>query len=207
MSPTAEQSQASAVRPLRQIADPFVAAPAVGVCLRTRLKGLTDPDEAVLRAVGTHLGRLAAADLAARVRAGVGHDNDAWAIRKRDLTAASTSRWAGAITKATHDQWALARRAARRRPAAQASRIHFWTVVGDTPTSSAITRTDPPLPFASAAAARNSASASPTASRARISRSRSVDVSSPRCTTKPPSEEVLNQATTVTESVTVPSIC
>ena len=34
-----------------------------------------------------------------------------WAARKRDLTAESSSRWAGSITKATHDQWALARRA------------------------------------------------------------------------------------------------
>lgn len=33
-----------------------------------------------------------------------------WAVRKRELTALSSSRWAGAVTKATHDQWALARR-------------------------------------------------------------------------------------------------
>jgi IS605 OrfB family transposase len=96
---------------LREIAAPFVADPATGVCIRTRLKGLTDTDEAVLRQVGTHLGRLASADLAARVRTGLCHDKDAWADRKRDLTAASTARWAGAITKATHDQWGLARRA------------------------------------------------------------------------------------------------
>lgn len=111
MSTTAEQSQASAVKQLRKIAAPFVAAPALGVCLRTRLRGLTAADEAVLHAVGAHLGRLAAADLAVRVRAGVGHDKDVWARRKRDLTAASSARWAGAITKATNDQWALARRA------------------------------------------------------------------------------------------------
>jgi IS605 OrfB family transposase len=81
------------------------------VCIRTRLKGLTDTDEAVLRQVGVHLGRLAGADLAARVRTGLSHDKDSWANRKRDITTASTARWAGAITKATHDQWALARRA------------------------------------------------------------------------------------------------
>ncbi|WP_421840481.1 hypothetical protein [Mycobacterium sp.] len=97
--------------PLRQIAAPFVADPVTGVCIRTRLKGLTGFDEAVLRQVGRHLGRLASADLAARVRTGLDHDNDAWAERKRDLTAESSSRWAGAITKATHDQWGLARRA------------------------------------------------------------------------------------------------
>ena len=96
---------------LREIAAPFVADPATGVCIRTRLKGLTAEDEEVLRQVGTHLGRLASADLSARVRTGLGHDKDAWADRKRDLTAESTARWAGSITKATHDQWALARRA------------------------------------------------------------------------------------------------
>jgi hypothetical protein len=57
---------------LREIAAPFVADPAAGVCIRTRLKGLTAADEAVLRRVGTHLGRLAGADLAARVRTGLG---------------------------------------------------------------------------------------------------------------------------------------
>jgi IS605 OrfB family transposase len=99
------------VSQLRQIAAPFVADPATGVCIRTRLTGLTDTDEAVLRQMGTHLGRLAGADLAGRVRTGLSHDKDAWADRKRDLTAESTARWAGSITKATHDQWGLARRA------------------------------------------------------------------------------------------------
>jgi IS605 OrfB family transposase len=96
---------------LREIAAPFVADPVTGVCIRTRLKGLTDADEAMLRQTGAHLGRLAGADLAARVRAGLGHDKDGWAERKRDLTVESTARWAGSITKATHDQWGLARRA------------------------------------------------------------------------------------------------
>ncbi len=96
---------------LRVIAAPFVADPATGVCIRTRLKGLTDTDVQVLRAVGAHLGRLAGADLAERVRDGLVHDSQAWADRKRDITASSTARWAGTITKATHDQWALARRA------------------------------------------------------------------------------------------------
>lgn len=96
---------------LREIAAPFVADPAAGVCIRTRLKGLTDADVAVLRDVGAHLGRLAAADLAVRVRAGLGHDKDAWAERKRALTVESSARWAGSITKTTHDQWGLARRA------------------------------------------------------------------------------------------------
>lgn len=41
---------------------------------------------------------------------GLAHSADTWAARKRDLTAVSSSRWAGSLTKATHDQWALARR-------------------------------------------------------------------------------------------------
>ncbi|MDQ1042277.1 transposase [Streptomyces sp. V4I2] len=38
------------------------------------------------------------------------HDAASWAVRKRALTGRSSARWAGSITKATHDQWALARR-------------------------------------------------------------------------------------------------
>jgi IS605 OrfB family transposase len=64
----------------------------------------------VLRAVGEHLGRLASWDLRQRCADGSGHSNGTWAARKQGLTAGSSSRWAGSITKATHDQWALARR-------------------------------------------------------------------------------------------------
>jgi hypothetical protein len=46
----------------------------------------------------------------ARCVDGLGHDGDKWAARKRELTKESSSRWAGAITKTTHDQWALSRR-------------------------------------------------------------------------------------------------
>jgi len=96
---------------LRQIARPFVAAGPTGVSIRDRLKGLTVQDERVLRLVGAHLGQLACRDLASRCRDGLGHSSDAWAHRKRDLTAESSSRWAGSVTSHTHDQWALARRA------------------------------------------------------------------------------------------------
>ncbi|MGW7595879.1 IS200/IS605 family accessory protein TnpB-related protein, partial [Streptomyces rubiginosohelvolus] len=41
---------------------------------------------------------------------GLDHDAQSWAARKQGLTSDSSSRWAGAITKATHDQWALSRR-------------------------------------------------------------------------------------------------
>ncbi|MFC5675744.1 IS200/IS605 family accessory protein TnpB-related protein, partial [Streptomyces incanus] len=95
---------------LRPIDVPFVALGPTGVAIRDRLGHLTTEDEQVLRLLGAHLGSLAARDLAARCRDGLGHSTDTWAARKRELTAASSSRWGGAITKATHDQWALSRR-------------------------------------------------------------------------------------------------
>ncbi|WP_327316029.1 transposase [Streptomyces sp. NBC_01235] len=95
---------------LRPIAAPFVALGPSGVAIRTRLKDLTPEDEKVLRLVGAHLGSLASKDLKARCADGLEHSTESWAARKRDLTAESSSRWAGSITKATHDQWALARR-------------------------------------------------------------------------------------------------
>jgi IS605 OrfB family transposase len=65
----------------------------------------------VLRAVGAHLGMLAARDLRTYTAPGFGRsDSGQWAFRKRELTAGSSSRWAGSLTKATHDQYALARR-------------------------------------------------------------------------------------------------
>ncbi|MET9764944.1 IS200/IS605 family accessory protein TnpB-related protein, partial [Streptomyces sp. NPDC006372] len=96
---------------LRAIEAPFVVLGPSGVAIRDRLKHLTPEDEKVLRLVGSHLGTLAGRDLKARCQAGLDHDTDAWAERKRALTGESSSRWAGSITKATHDQWALSRRA------------------------------------------------------------------------------------------------
>ncbi|MFD5364818.1 IS200/IS605 family accessory protein TnpB-related protein [Streptomyces tendae] len=98
---------------LREVAAPFVALGPSGVAVRTRLKHLTACDVEVLRQVGAHLGALASRDLKTRCRDGLGHDAGAWAVRKRELTPLSSARWAGAITKASHDQWALARRGAR----------------------------------------------------------------------------------------------
>ncbi|WP_405584196.1 IS200/IS605 family accessory protein TnpB-related protein [Streptomyces sp. NBC_01092] len=95
---------------LREVAVPFVTPGPSGVAIRTRLKDLTPEDEQVLRLVGAHLGSLASKDLKARCADGLKHSTETWAARKRDLTAVSSSRWAGSITKATHDQWALARR-------------------------------------------------------------------------------------------------
>ncbi|MFG2134504.1 IS200/IS605 family accessory protein TnpB-related protein [Streptomyces sp. NPDC048751] len=95
---------------LRELAAPFVVPGPSGVAVRDRLKQLTAGDEKVLHLVGDHLGALAARDLKARCGAGLEHDSDQWAARKRALTPESSSRWAGSITKATHDQWALTRR-------------------------------------------------------------------------------------------------
>nr|WP_328827816.1 transposase [Streptomyces ureilyticus] len=85
------------------------AAGPAGVAIRDRLR-VSETDAAVLAEVGVFLGSLAAGDLAERSRQGVAHDAGGWAVRKRELTGKSSARWAGSITKATHDQWALARR-------------------------------------------------------------------------------------------------
>ncbi|MGP3964533.1 hypothetical protein ACTWPT_52105 [Nonomuraea sp. 3N208] len=95
---------------LRAIEAPFVAGGPSGVAVRDWLKNLTAEDEQVLRMVGAQLGALACGDVKTRCADGLAHDHQAWAARKRELTALSSARWAGAITKASHDQWALARR-------------------------------------------------------------------------------------------------
>jgi hypothetical protein len=87
---------------MRSIGRPFVVTPPTGARIRTRLR-LSEADEAVLRAVGDHLGRLASADLAWRCR--LGQQDDLRTIRKRASTGQSSSRWAGAITRTSGDQW------------------------------------------------------------------------------------------------------
>ncbi|WP_405608176.1 IS200/IS605 family accessory protein TnpB-related protein [Streptomyces sp. NBC_00076] len=94
---------------LRELAASFVVPGPAGVAVRDRLR-VSGADAAVLAEVGMFLGSLAAGDLAERSRQGVTHDAASWAVRKRELTGRSSARWAGSITKATHDQWALARR-------------------------------------------------------------------------------------------------
>ncbi|MFE3141383.1 IS200/IS605 family accessory protein TnpB-related protein [Streptomyces scopuliridis] len=94
---------------LRAVGVPLVVPGPSGVAVRTRLR-VSAVEAGVLREVGGLLGSLASGDLAVRCRDGMGHDGERWAVRKRELTGRSSSRWAGAITKATHDQWALARR-------------------------------------------------------------------------------------------------
>jgi len=89
---------------LRTLDAPFVALGPSGVAIRDRLKRLTDADGTMLRLVGEHLGHLASLDLKNRCADGLDHSSDTWAARKQGLTADSSSRWAGSITKASHDQ-------------------------------------------------------------------------------------------------------
>jgi len=93
-----------------EVAEPFVASGPSGVAFRARLKRLTPGDEKVLRLVGAHLGALASKDIKTRCRDGLEHSADTWAARTRELSPVSSSRWAGEITKASHDQWSPARR-------------------------------------------------------------------------------------------------
>ncbi|MFD9334097.1 hypothetical protein ACFWBF_06715 [Streptomyces sp. NPDC060028] len=104
-----------------------MSAPA-GARIRDRLR-LSTPDGDVLRVVGHHLGGHARADLAERVRIGmVPVRNNRRADRKRALTHVSSSRWAGAITRASEDQYQLSlrclfdERAALRRAIAKTSK-------------------------------------------------------------------------------------
>jgi hypothetical protein len=80
----------------------FVVAPPAGARVRTRLRP-SEQDAVVLQMVGEYLGRLAGVDLARRCAVGSGADGRTG--RKRALTAASSSRWAGAITRTSNDQW------------------------------------------------------------------------------------------------------
>ena len=100
---------------LREIADPFAGAPRAGARVRTRLRGCGD-DAAVLREVGGYLGSLASADLAARCAEG-SLDAEQRArsrqVRKQELTAKSSSRWAGALTRTSEDAYQLACRGSR----------------------------------------------------------------------------------------------
>jgi hypothetical protein len=92
---------------MRRLATPFVVAPPTGARIRTRLR-VDAADVGVVWAAGEHLGRLAGQDLALRCQLGNGDDQRA--DRKRALTAASSSRWAGAITRTSNDQWERGRR-------------------------------------------------------------------------------------------------
>ena len=90
-----------------------IAGPAAGVRIRTRIR-VSEAEAAALTAIGTYLGSVYRGELAGRIRCGV-LDRDAHAVwraeRKQAVTAVSSSRWAGAITRAVEDQFQLGMRA------------------------------------------------------------------------------------------------
>jgi hypothetical protein len=97
---------------LRRIADPVVAAAPTGARIRTRLH-VSDSEAEALTAIGTFLGSVYRTELAERIRRGLLHwdGRAAWrAERKHAITAVSSSRWAGAITRAVEDQYQLGMR-------------------------------------------------------------------------------------------------
>lgn len=97
-------------RALRTIATPFTVAAPSGARIRDRLR-IDAADEMVLTLVGQHLGRLQRADLAERVAIGlVAVKDNRRTERKRKLTALSSSRWAGAMTRTSEDQYQLGMR-------------------------------------------------------------------------------------------------
>ncbi|MEU2240008.1 hypothetical protein ABZ572_11500 [Streptomyces sp. NPDC018338] len=78
----------------------------------------------VLALVGEHLGRHQRADLAARVRIGnVRASQTGRAGRKKRLTAVSSSRWAGSVTRASEHQYRLSMRCLREERAGLRRRI------------------------------------------------------------------------------------
>ena len=91
---------------MRPIGAPFEVVPPSGARIRTRLR-VDAADEQVLVRVGEHLGRLAGGDLAALCRSGRFPDQQEGqrTARKRALTTAASSRWAGAITRTSGEQW------------------------------------------------------------------------------------------------------
>lgn len=103
----------SVSRPLRRIAAPVVAAGPSGKRFRTRLH-LSPTEAAALAEIGELLGSLYRRELAGRIRLGR-VDRKAQSVwraeRKRALTAVSSSRWAGALTRAVEDQYQLGMRA------------------------------------------------------------------------------------------------
>jgi len=97
---------------LRRIADPVLAGAPAGVRIRTRIHPTAAEAEA-LSAIGQLLGSVFRCELAGRVRMGC-LDRRAHAVwraqRKQAVTAVSSSRWAGAITRAVEDQYQLGMR-------------------------------------------------------------------------------------------------
>ena len=93
---------------VRVLAEPFVVAAPAGMRVRTSLR-VSAAEHEVLRAVGELLGELQGRDLRERCLSGGGPKHLGRAERKKALTAESSSRWAGSITRTTGDQWERAK--------------------------------------------------------------------------------------------------
>ncbi|MFK0252009.1 hypothetical protein [Streptomyces sp. NPDC090445] len=105
------RKRSSKKRELRTIAAPFTVSAPTGARIRARAR-VSARDAEVLLLVGEHLGHHQRADLAERVRIGkVPVKDNQRARRKKSLTALSSSRWAGAMTRASEDQYQLSLRA------------------------------------------------------------------------------------------------
>lgn len=92
---------------LRPLAAPFVVAPPTGARIRTRIRP-SESEAAALSRIGTFLGGLSRRDLSARLALGrVSGKDDLRAQRKQRLTESTSSRWAGALTRASNDQYAF----------------------------------------------------------------------------------------------------
>ncbi len=110
---------------LHPITDPFIATASSGARVRSRLR-VSAQDEAVLLAVGRHLGSLAGRDLAARCAQGhldAQGKAASRAVRKRALTAECSSRWAGAITRTSEDTYQRAEKNLRAEQASLQARV------------------------------------------------------------------------------------
>lgn len=94
---------------LRLIVDPFVVAPPSGVRTRTRIRPTATEEEALER-IGVFLGGLYRQTLVSRLKLGrvTAKDQGIWRTEeKRHLTAQSSSRWAGALTRVALDSYQL----------------------------------------------------------------------------------------------------
>jgi hypothetical protein len=102
----------TAMRSLRRIGDSVVAGAPSGLRIRTRIR-LSDAEAEALKTIGTLLGSVYRGELANRICCGAIDftGQAAWrAERKRAVTAVSSSRWAGAITRTVEDQYQLGMR-------------------------------------------------------------------------------------------------
>lgn len=100
------------MRSLRRIGDSVVVGAPSGSRIRTRIR-LSDAEAETLRKIGTLLGSVYRGELAGRICCGAldSTARAAWRTgRKHAVTAVSSSRWAGAITRSVEDQYQLGMR-------------------------------------------------------------------------------------------------